>query len=184
MVESLQNLTLDGALNISALKLLRFCIIEKEFATDMRSNCPVLINAPNLLYFNYIGGLFSMHAISATSVLLQALMGVDSPAAGTSDQFASCGYKLLRYICCKTSYSNLQHYTRQYLSYFLSFGLINCSLDLLSEFNMRKDFLNSFAFFSSLLVWAFELNRVKLDSKALFAMLSHSSCLFSIRFGG
>ncbi|KAF8030164.1 hypothetical protein BT93_E2560 [Corymbia citriodora subsp. variegata] len=175
-VPSLQNLTLHKcnwwhlkALNISAPKLLRLCIVEKEFATDMRSNCPcpVLINAPNLLCFSYVGGLFSNYAISATSMLVQALVRVDGPAERTSDQFASHGYKLLRDL------SAVNHLIHLILTY-----------NILEEFNMRKVFLDSFPVFSNLLVLAFDLDRVKLDSKALFAMLSNSSCLFSIRFGG
>ncbi|XP_030469691.1 F-box/LRR-repeat protein At3g59190-like [Syzygium oleosum] len=170
-VPSLQKLTLLDciwshlkALNISAPKLGSLYITEKVVSTDIINNCPVLINAPNLLYFYYTGGFFSKYAIYGASVLVQALVGVHGPVEGISDQFGSHGYKLLKDL------SSVKHLTVTY--------------NILEVFNVRKDFLDSFPVFSCLLVLAFNLDRVKLDSKALLAMLSNSSCLISISFGG
>ncbi|XP_030469693.1 F-box/LRR-repeat protein At3g59190-like [Syzygium oleosum] len=170
-VPSLQTLTLQKciwwhlkALYISAPKLWRLCIMEKVFPTDIRSNCPVLINAPNLLYFRYSGGLFSEYTISGASVLLKALVGVHDPVEGISDQFASHTYKLLKDL------SVVKHLTVTY--------------NILEDFNLRQNFLDSFPLFSCLLYLEFNSGRVNLDCKALVAMLTNSSSLISIYFGG
>lgn len=110
------------AIDISAPKIARLYVVQRVFPADIRRDCRVVINAPNLQFFCYTGGFFSEYKISSSSKLDQAFLSARGPVEVMSDLFASRGFMLLKDLCAVKYLLITYNILEVYSSYFLYFA--------------------------------------------------------------